>query len=175
MADDVSTFDPRQQSFESLISAPNAQPGYQAPFSVVPDVRGPQNASEAALQPTTLAQLRAYRDGQVVQLPDFADGQPLVARMRRPSMLMLAKAGKIPNQLLTSATDLFGGNTQAAASNPQYLSQMLDIVMIICREALIEPTLDEIEEAGLQLSDDQMMAIFNYTQVGVRALKNFRQ
>ena len=51
---------------------------------------------------------------------------------------------------------------------------MFDIVTIICQESLIEPSYAEIQEAGLELTDDQMMAIFNYTQTGVRALKNFR-
>ena len=146
-----------------------------ATFEVVEGPREPQNESEAMLRPTTLQQLKGYQNGQVVRLPDFADGQPLVARMRRPSMLMLAKAGKIPNQLLTSAANLFNG-TSAQPSNVgnDTLSQMFDIMMIICQESLIEPTYAEIEEAGLELTDDQMMAIFNYTQTGVRALNNFR-
>ena len=39
---------------------------------------------------------------------------------------------------------------------------------------MIEPTYDDVINAGLELSDDQMMAIFNYTQSGVKALENFR-
>ena len=160
----------RQVPAENVGSGPTG-----ASFNVVEGSRSPQNASEAMLRPTTLKQLQGYQNGQVVQLPVFADGQPLVARMRRPSMLMLAKAGKIPNQLLTSATELFTGNaTRAENMGSDTLAQMFDIVAIICEESLIEPTYQDIKDAGLELTDDQMMAIFNYTQTGVRALKNFR-
>ena len=38
----------------------------------------------------------------------------------------------------------------------------------------MEPTLQQIKSAGLELSDDQIMAIFSYTQVGVKALESFR-
>ena len=61
--------DGNQMAFETLISAP----GPQVPVGAVPDVRPPQNASEAMLQPTTLAQLRGYQNGQLVRLPDFAE------------------------------------------------------------------------------------------------------
>ena len=180
MAEQLYDKDGNPVPFEEVIrtvpaDAVSSQGPAPASFEVVEGSRTPQNASEAMLRPTTLQQLKGYQSGQVVRLPDFADGQPLVARMRRPSMLMLAKSGKIPNQLLTSAANLFNG-TAAQASNvgSDTLSQMFDIVTIICQESLIEPSYAEIQEAGLELTDDQMMAIFNYTQTGVRALRNFR-
>ena len=52
---------------------------------------------------TTLADLQSYAAGTIVRFPDFAEGQPFVARVRRPSMLVLAKQGKIPNTLLAAA------------------------------------------------------------------------
>ena len=55
------------------------------------------------------------------------------------------------------------------------LSDMYSIMDVIANAALIQPSMREIREAGLELSDDQMMAIFNYTQTGVRALESFRQ
>ena len=39
----------------------------------------------------------------------------------------------------------------------------------------MEPSLAEIESVGLELTDDQMMALFNYSQVGTKALESFRQ
>jgi hypothetical protein len=126
---------------------------------------------------TSLSDLERYAKGTVVQLPDFAEGQPFVARMRRPSMLVLAKSGKIPNNLLHTANGLFNQNTSSDTfdeDNMSMLADMYDVCRIIAESALVEPTLDEIEKAGLELSDNQMMAIFSYTQVGVEALKNFR-
>lgn len=50
---------------------------------------------------TTLHDLQTYTSGSIVKLPDFAEGQPLIARLKRPSMLALAAHGQIPNSLLT--------------------------------------------------------------------------
>ena len=60
------------------------------------------------------------------------------------------------------------------ADNENMLGNMYNIMDIIATAALIQPTMDEIKSVGLELSDDQMMAIFNYTQAGVKALESFR-
>ena len=125
---------------------------------------------------TSVSDLQSYAAGVVVRLPDFAEGQPFVARVRRPSMLVLAKSGKIPNTLLNAAGELFAkGGSGLDSDNEKMLSDMYDIMHIICEASLIQPTLAEIEGAGLVLSDDQMMAIFNYSQAGVKALESFRK
>lgn len=123
---------------------------------------------------TTIYDLQEYSRGQIVKLPDFAEGQPFVARMRRPSLLVMAKKGKIPNRLLATATDLFNGGNSHNANNDSILSDTYDVCEAIAEAALVEPTMAEIEEAGLELSDNQLIAIFNYAQRGIEALDNFR-
>jgi hypothetical protein len=131
---------------------------------------------EDAMNITSITDLQSYAAGTIVRLPDFAEGQPFVARIRRPSLLVLAKSGKIPNTLLTAAGELFSkGGAGLDADNTNMLSDMYDIMHIICESALIKPTLSEIEGVGLTLSDNQMMAIFNYTQTGIKALESFRK
>lgn len=125
---------------------------------------------------TTLADLQSYAAGTIVRFPDFAEGQPFVARVRRPSMLVLAKQGKIPNTLLTAAGELFSkGGAGMDADNENMLSDIYGICEVIARASLVQPTYDEIQQAGMELSDDQIMAIFNYTQNGVKALESFRK
>lgn len=125
---------------------------------------------------TSLADLQSYAKGTVVRFPDFAEGQPFVARVRRPSMLVLAKQGKIPNSLLTAAGELFSkGGAGMDADNENMLSDVYDICKIICSASLVEPTMADIERAGIELSDEQLMAIFNYSQNGVKALESFRK
>ena len=124
---------------------------------------------------TNIIDLKRYAAGQVVELPPFADGMPFVAQLRRPSMLFLAKTGQIPNTLLSKAGQLFnGGGAGLDADDANMLSDVYDIAMVIVNAALVSPTLGEIHEAGLELADDQIMAIFNYTQGGIKALESFR-
>lgn len=133
-----------------------------------------QASNEAMTSVTSFADLQRYARGTIVKLPDFAEGQPFVARMRRPSMMALVKVGKIPNSLLVTANEMFNGKS-ADTDDEDVMSNMFGVMEVICETALIEPTYQQIKDAGLELSDNQIMAIFNYTQVGVQALDNFRQ
>lgn len=134
----------------------------------------PINCTEAMLA-TSIFDLQSYAKGTLVRFPDFAEGQPFVAKVRRPSMLVLAKQGKIPNTLLASANELFAkGGAGVDVDNDRMLADVYDIMEIICEAALKEPTYQQIKDAGLELSDDQLMAIFNYTQSGAKALESFR-
>ena len=127
------------------------------------------------LKVTPISELIKYKNGQIVELPPFAEGQPFVARLRRPSLMGLVKAGKIPNSLMKQATTLFAkGNQSLSGMNANTLSDMLDIIDIIVDEAMIEPKYSELKENGIRLGDDQLLAIFTYTQQGVDYLKQFR-
>lgn len=163
-----------KQGAEEGVPAPVAKPAAVVPIHTAGTVT-PVNCDEA-MAITTVTDLQSYAKGTVVRFPDFAEGQPFVARVRRPSMLVLAKQGKIPNSLLTAAGELFSkGGSGLDADNDKMLADAHDITEVICSAALIEPTLDDIYNAGMELSDDQLMAIFNYTQTGVRALESFRK
>jgi len=131
---------------------------------------------DSQMHVTSLDELSMYARGIVVRFPDFAEGQPFVARVKRPSLLALAKSGRIPNSLLTTAGSLFtNAGSGLDASDPKMLSDLHDICEVVCQATLIEPSYEQIKQAGLELSDDQVMAIFSYTQTGVEALKSFRQ
>lgn len=130
-----------------------------------------------SMRPTPLSEIEKYKVGMVVELPPFAEGQPFVARLTRPSMLALVKTGKIPNSLLNQATSLFAngaGALNTGGKNATNVSELFDVIDVIVDAALMEPTLKEIRSVGMELSDDQLMAIFSYTQNGVKALEQFR-
>lgn len=124
---------------------------------------------------TNFSDLQEYARGQVVQLPDFAENQPFVARLSRPSMLALAKAGKIPNSLLVSANELFSQGTGSFdPTKESMMDDMFSVIDVLCDACFVEPTYQEIKDSGITLTDEQYMFIFNYSQEGVKALENFR-
>lgn len=122
---------------------------------------------------TSITDIVKYAGGTIVRLPDFGDGEPFIAKLKRPSMLGLVKAGKIPNSLITQATKLFKSGA-GSLEKGNTVDELYDIIEIVCREAMVKPTYDEIKNAGVTLSDNQLMAIFSYTQNGVKALESFR-
>lgn len=126
------------------------------------------------LEITPIAEIVKYAEGKIVKLPDFAPGQPFVAKMRRPSLMALAKNGRIPNPLLKSVTELFEGGGQVVVKDDKKLADIYDLCNIFAEAALIEPSFEDIKAAGLELTDEQLMFIFKYSQAGNEAAENFR-
>lgn len=126
------------------------------------------------MEVTSLEALKSYSMGQLVELPPFAEGQTFVARLKRPSMLALVKAGRIPNSLLQSANTLFISGTMDE-KNKGAMSDVMEILDTVCDACFVEPTYQQIKDAGIQLTDDQMMFVFSYSQRGVKALDPFRE
>lgn len=124
---------------------------------------------------TTIAEMKKQSEGALVNLPPFAEGKELVVRLRRPSMLSLVRAKKIPNTLLSSANKMFkNGPAVFDVNDESMMDDIFEILDVICDAALVEPTYKEIRDAGVELTDDQLMFIFGYTQNGVKQLESFR-
>lgn len=125
---------------------------------------------------TTLDELTKYAKGTLVELPPFGDGQPFVARIKRPSMLALVKSGKIPNSLMNTANELFAGSSGSVidTDDEAAMRNLFEVLDVICEACFVEPKYEEIKTTGIELTDDQYMFIFNYTQQGVKALDSFR-
>jgi hypothetical protein len=115
---------------------------------------------------TTKDELAKIKDGEIVELPEFSEGQPFIARLRRPSLLYLCKSGVIPNELLGLAQKMYEGKAETVK-----LGEYYDVVKVILETAMVEPKFEDVE--GI-LTDEQIICIYNYTQLGVRALKPFR-
>ncbi len=121
--------------------------------------------------------LSRIAQGELVALPPFLEGQPFVARLKKPSLLGLAAKGVIPNPLLSVAASLFNGKlaqAQPAQTGGEAFKETADMFHIIAENALAQPTMAELEAQGIGLTDMQYLAIFNYTQLGVKGLSSFR-
>jgi len=101
------------------------------------------------------------------------DETPFICKLKRLSILNLAGKGKIPNELLSTATEIFEGNKKKDSAVD--LKAMANLIDIVVSEALVEPTVAQLDEIGAELTDEQKMDIFNYTQSGVQKLKEFRK
>ena len=123
---------------------------------------------------TTIEELAEYSFGEVVELPPFGPDRPFVARMRRPSLLALAKTGKIPNTLLNQANKLFFGDKGNSKIEEDALKQTMGVIDILCEASFIEPKYSELRQAGIELTDQQYLFVFNYTQKGINDSSNFR-
>ena len=124
------------------------------------------------MEVTSIEELKKSAQGEIVELPPFSEDVPFVVKLRKPSLLGLAKGGKIPNTLLAIVEQLFHSRGALEKANP---SELYDIFTVMAKDAMVEPTYQELEAEGIELTDLQLLNIFNYTQMGARALEGFRK
>lgn len=125
---------------------------------------------------TSIDELKAMSQGEIVKLPAFVQGQDFYAKLRRPSMLKMVKSGQIPNGLLRTANTLFAGGVEKELDrDDEFMKDIFEMIDVLAQAVFVEPSWDELKNAGIELTDEQYMFIFNYTQEGVRALEPFRQ
>ena len=90
---------------------------------------------------TKITDLKKYAEGAVVELPPFGPGQPFVAKIKRPSLMTMAKRGEIPNSLLTTAESMFSGKTEPKdAVNGENLKNMFSLCDCIADACFVSPT-----------------------------------
>ena len=134
-----------------------------------------EKINENVLKVTTIDELIGYSKGQLVELPAFAEGQPFVARLIRPSLLDMVADGTIPNPLISTANKLFMSGVSSIDEKSEVdMKNFITLMDNICRRALVEPSYNLLEDNGIKLTDEQRAAIMNYVQHGVKALDSFR-
>lgn len=89
--------------------------------------------------------------------------------LKRPSVLSLAMAGKIPNPLLSAAARLFDFAPRGESAN---LKEIGEVLHIIASASLVEPAYDEIKDC---LTDTQLTEIYHYAKEGADGLDYFRK
>lgn len=125
---------------------------------------------------TSIDQLKIMSGGEIVKLPPFVQGQDFYAKLRRPSMLKLVQSGQIPNSLLRTANMLFsGGVNEELDRDDEFMKDLFDLIDVLAGAVFVEPSWSELKQAGIELTDEQYMFIFNYTQEGVKQLEPFRE
>lgn len=131
------------------------------------------------MQVTSLEQLKNIKTTTIVELPQFEDGTPFVAELKKPNMLSLMAAGKIPNSLLNIASDMFQkGRTQQVIDNAledaNSMKELFSLLNVLAKATLVKPSYSELQNAGIELNEQQLSAILSFAQGGVKALERFR-
>lgn len=112
--------------------------------------------------------------GEIVELPGFVENKPFVVRLKKPSLLALAKNGKIPNPLLADVEKLFFGGTKELIEEKK-LGELSDLFLHMAKITLVEPSYLELEKEGIELTDLQLIDIVNHATYGVKGLSFFRK
>ena len=115
--------------------------------------------------------LDSVRTSQTVTIPGWC-GDGVEVELCRPSLLALAAAGAIANPLLKTARRIFYSGISPDGGD---LAEEGRVLIEIAKAALVKPSFDELKAAGVTLTDEQLVAIFQFTELGAKALARFRQ
>ena len=130
------------------------------------------------MQITSIEQLQSIKQSEIIELPSFEDGTPLIVEIKKPNMMSLLTSGKIPNTLLSVATEMFNGKTGQvmgkASEDIKTLKELVGMMQVLAEASLVKPSYKDIKKANVELTENQLMAILMYSQGGVKALENFR-
>lgn len=124
---------------------------------------------------TSIEQFKRYAGGSEVELPGFVSGETITVKLRRPSVMSMVADGKVPNPLMGIAAEMFNGGVNSTIHSADGMKNSADLLRIYAQAALVEPTYEELEKAGVQFTDGQLTAIYNYVMTGVDQVKRFRE
>lgn len=120
---------------------------------------------------TSVSTLAEIGRGEIVELPGWTEDKPFVARLRRASLTGMIRAGKIPNPLIAAAQKLYEG---ARSASKAAFEDTVNVMREVVSEALMEPREAVLNEAGLELTEQQVAHIYMYAIQGAKALEGFR-
>lgn len=137
------------------------------------------------LKVTSLEELKKIKLTEIIEVGKFSDGTMLVAEVKQPDLMALAMAGKIPNSLMSTSMSLVEdkGNSNDTGEKvlkkmneeSNFSKEMFEMMDIVAREVLVNPTYAQIKKIGLELSIEQRLTLFNRIQGGTKSLENFHK
>lgn len=132
------------------------------------------------LKVTTFEDLQKYSQGVLVELPSFSESQPFVCRLKRPDLIDIV-TNDIPNELMGVVYKLFQPDEekkQEKEETPEEAFELSrevkEVFERIAKAAMLEPTYEDVKNAGMELTMLQLTEIYNYVNLGVEKLKFFR-
>lgn len=105
----------------------------------------------------------------IIEIPDFEGTGTIKVRVKKPRLMAMAAQGKIPNHLLGVVNDMMFGNKKE--KKEVNITDVAKTYELYCRACLVEPSYEEIKDI---ITDDQMIAIFDWAMGDVKKLETFR-
>lgn len=111
----------------------------------------------------------------LVQIPGFDTGETIFVRLRKPQLMKMLAAGKIPNHLLGIANTLVAGKKPLAeeeeADQEEEMKMIVDTMDLFVQACLVEPTYEEFKDI---ITDDQKGFIMEWAMGTAGQLDSFR-
>ena len=104
-----------------------------------------------------------------IEIPGFFGEEKITVQVQKPRIMALASEGKVPNPLMGVATKMLSGVKNGKNQDPTDGAKM---IRLYCTACLVKPKFEELEDI---ITDDQMMAIFDWAISGAKEIEPFRK
>lgn len=137
-------------------------------------------------QVITIDQIQEKAKGVIVEIPDWEPRKKISVRLRAIDITPhLMETGAIPDELSVEVATMFGDEKVAQAKQQEKqqekpeeykirMEKFMPLLNAIAKEALVEPTYDEIQKI-YPLTLAQKMTIFQHVMAGIDKMKPFRK
>ena len=115
---------------------------------------------------------------RIITIPGFTADECFEVMIKSVSVPDMLINGKLPNSLLKIVSDMFDSktvqldkdkqpdvNTKEILDDPDKLKELVNMMKLIAKEALVEPKYDDIEDV---LTQEQIQTIFEQASGGVK-------
>lgn len=129
-------------------------------------------------QVTRLEAMKKRVQGEIITIPDWIEGSEINVRLRPVDLTaQLLAAGPLPPILAGKVREAFEGEAPSrnAQTSPEDVIPFLPILDALAREALVEPTYEQITTEVAPLTLLQKMAIFEHVTKGLQKTASFRR
>lgn len=114
---------------------------------------------------------------RIITIPGFTDDECFEVMIKFVSVTDMLVNGKLPNSLIKIVSDMFksndpklskdgefNGDTMEMLEDPDKLKELMNMMKVIAKEALVEPKFEDIEDV---ITTEQIQKIFEQASGGV--------
>ena len=109
-----------------------------------------------------------------VELPGWGVTDTFVCKVKRVNLMDLIAKGNIPNPLMNTVINLFKGSAisdeEDVLNSKESYKKYIEVSELFANSILVEPTLKELHENDIELTDEQRNIFYQFAMFGIKAL-----
>ena len=121
---------------------------------------------------TPLETMQTMTQPEEITLSGWRRGQEITVMVQKPNFYALLARGSIPNPLIPEMDKLFVRRDRKGYAEPDI--KFATTLVTIAELTLVEPSYQQLTDAGVELTDDQLTELSIYATSGAEALATFR-
>lgn len=124
----------------------------------------------------SIEDIRGAAAATEVELSGWNPDEVFAVKLRKPGLFAMQMKGGIPNPIISTVEEMFRGKARGVTDkdHPDPGQNVAAAFYHIARAAMVDPKLEELEAAGVELTDTQMTEIYAFVLGGVPNLQRFR-